>query len=139
MAFHNKRSKNAEEEAAIMLGKYLDGRVHPYGDYNAIDWWVEKGGQMWAVAEFKNRRVKHDQYPTLYISLRKWTMLQLAALSGVRPLFVVNFTDGLYMLDLHSAPVSKLFVHRRRTQRARNDTEPMLEVPVDMMEKIDNA
>ena len=138
MGFHTDQSRQNEIDAAVKLEKFWKAKIHSYGDYNAVDWWIEKGGRVWAVGEFKNRSIRSDKFPTLFISLRKWTMLQLASLTGAIPFFVVNFKDGLFVLTLQEAPVSNLFVHKRRKNRARNDTEPMRAVPVNMMQRIDN-
>jgi hypothetical protein len=136
MGFHTEQSKQAEIDAAKRLNKHWRGVVHSYGDYNAIDWWIEKGGQIYGVAEFKNRNLKSTTYKTVFISLRKWTMLQLAATSGVKAFYVVNFKDKLMYCDIHEVPVSKLQIIGRKRSRAKNDTEPVFELPISKMKEV---
>ena len=65
---------------------------------------------------------------------RSWVALAMAGYMGKVPaLFVVRYLDEVRWIDVASLEDVGLTIVRRRDHRARNDTEPVIEIPVSQM------
>lgn len=111
--------------------------LHPFGAMDEVDGWLERDGQVWAICEIKRRYVKHDTYPTIWVSLRKWQSLLLVQQGfGVPGLFIVHYDDGIYWHETQSMVRHKIVIGGREDRGVANDREPVIDVPVGEMIKL---
>lgn len=110
---------------------------HHFGGYDHIDWWLEKDGRTVAYAEVKRRYNDREKYPTIFLAFRKWLALFVShAYTGVPALFVVGWDDSIGWLDVSSFSVNPLMLTiggRSDRPDAKNDREPIIEVPISDM------
>lgn len=123
--------KVAERVAAGELSKAWNCNLHSFGDFSPVDWYAEREGRTVANVEIKVRTHASDTYPTVYLSMRKWLALSLANVGmGVPGIFVAQFTDGLYYIDVGEVDARRHTIAGRRDRGAANDLEPIIEVPI---------
>lgn len=129
-----------EKEAAKDLAEYFSQRgdgeceFHPFAKYDPLDWWVERNKHMVGVAELKCRSHASTTHGTVWLAVRKWLAMRLAECGfGVKAIFAVRFTDGLFYIPLYDVDASKHIwggCGKNRAVNSQNTTEPMIEVPV---------
>ena len=110
-----------------------------FGKLAPVDWWFSRHGRVVGVGELKSRAHPHTKYPTVFLNVRKWLALMLAANGmGVPAVFVVKFIDGTRWIPISEIDASKISVGGlSRIVKSRNDIEPVIEVPVTEMRKME--
>lgn len=105
---------------------------HPFGALAAIDWWMSRHGRIVGVGEIKTRSHAVEQYPTVFLNVRKWLALMLASNGlNVTALFIVRFSDGLRYLPVAEVDASALRVGGcKQRVKSVSDVEPVIEIPV---------
>lgn len=105
------------------------------GKYNHFDYysWTPK---KCCFVEIKSRRNKHDAYDeTIVAAIKIRKALRLIGL-GHKALLVVNFTDGMYYLDLERATMR--FGFNARTDRGALELNHYAFIPVNQFKLIKN-
>lgn len=79
--------------------------------------------------------MKTEQYPTVFLSFRKWIALMLANLgSGIPCLFVARFTDAIYYIDSAEVDARKMrLAGMSRIVKSHTDIEPIIDIPIHKM------
>jgi hypothetical protein len=139
-----------DEDAAIEalarqeLGAMWGCEVVEYPMFHAIDWYCVIDNRIVGHVEFKGRNHPVGQYPTVYMSQRKYLTLWLSELAtGVPSFFVVRWGDG----TMRYLPISRVATGapvvkgagKLRNGEARLSVEPLFEVPVNDMLPIGGA
>lgn len=124
-----------EDEVAAVCEHVWRCRLHRFGQLAAVDWFATRDGRPVGVLELKSRTHPAGQYPTVFLNLRKWLALHLAAAGmGVPALFVVRFTDSIRWITLADVPAGAVRIGgTRRIVKSRSDVEPVIDVPVSSM------
>lgn len=136
--FISPEDRNGQIEIARKIEKAWGVRVVLFGDATAVDGVViGRRGEMVAAVEMKRRTHATTDYPTVFLSFRKWCMLTMAAVAfGVRPLYVVQFTDKLMAVNAAKVSGLPLNMAGRQDRGVQNDMEPIVEVPLSMMVEV---
>jgi hypothetical protein len=131
--FAKEHDYQRERAVAEKLAYAWDCELHSFGAVCPIDYYATKGGQVIALVEIKTRTHSYRKHDTVYMSCRKWMNLSHAAAGFCCPgIFVVQFTDGLFSIDVdhvHGPPQ----VVGHNNPRARMDREPCFLVPIKDM------
>ena len=90
------------------------------------------------LVELKDRRVKHDQYPT---TLLPYCKIEAAQKQKVPCWFVFSFTDGIYCIKYNKKQFSKFevvpdFAPHRRAYNKKTPT-PHILIPVESLVKLE--
>ena len=126
--------KRYEHETAQLLAKAWNCEVRPVGPLCPIDYYALRDGRLVGLIEIKRRYHPVGTYPTVYLNLRKWLALQLAALSGGAPVFVVRWDDETRYIDVREVDASKITVGGETAViKSHTDIEPVILVPVANM------
>ena len=127
-----------EQETVKRLEAAWRCEIRPFGRLCPVDFYALRHGRIVAVLELKSRTHARNRYPTVWLNVRKWLAMQLAACGlGCPALFVVRFTDGLYY-----APVSEISTEQVRIGgtdgrvKSHSDVEPVIDVPVDRLREV---
>jgi len=135
--FQTSKDLTRQKEIAEAVGKAWDCKVTGFGDMNAVDYWFEKYKRCVAVGELKDRPHSINKYPTVFLSMRKWMALHLAATGmGVKGLYIVQFTDHLMYVDVYEVDAVRHMVGGRTDRGAQNDIEPLIEVPIGQLRAV---
>lgn len=121
-----------EGEVAKLIEVAWRCHLSSFGRLAPIDWWAERDGRIVGVLELKSREHPAGQYPTVFLNLRKWLALRLAAMGfGVPAVFVVRFSDRvMYTTEL----AGELRIGGTNgIVKSRNDVEPVVEIPIASM------
>jgi hypothetical protein len=121
----------AQVQAAQAIGRGFGCEVHHFGHLAAIDCYATRAGRLVGVIEIKHRTHAIATYPTVYLNLRKWMALTLAAVGvGVPGLFVVAWVDALGWVDVADVDPRRIKVGGLvRQVKSCNDIEPVIEIP----------
>src|SRR5688500_988415 len=93
--FRTAEDEQNENQVAAVLAREWGCEVRGFGHLAPIDWFAVRAGRLVGLLELKARTHASGRYPTVFLNLRKWLALQLAAVgTGVPGIFVVQFTDG---------------------------------------------
>lgn len=132
-----------EEDAAIeastarTLSKAWHCEVRSFGGRDEIDFYAIRHERLVAVMELKARKVTHLTYPTVFLSMRKYMDLRTYGHAmKVRAIFVVQFTDGLFWIDIGDVDPSRHRMGGNSRNLAFNDYEPMIEVPIESLHRV---
>jgi hypothetical protein len=102
-----------------------------------VDCYAVRDERMTAVIEMKARTTAFGDYPTIILAMRKWLDLtRIGAAFGVPALFVVRFTDGLYMIDIAKVDPSKHKMGGNSRNQSFNDYEPMIHIPTSQFKRV---
>jgi hypothetical protein len=136
--FRTAEDERAEEDAARRLEAAWGCTLQRFGKLSPVDWFAVRDERMVGVLELKSRGHTSDTYPTVFLNVRKWLALLLAAHGlGVPAIFVAQFPDCLTWV-----PVAEIDARRhriagcRRIVKARSDVEPVIDVPVSQLRRI---
>ncbi|GJF06718.1 hypothetical protein [Pseudonocardia sp. D17] len=124
-----------EDQVAALVERAWRCRLHRFGTLAAVDWFATRDGRPVGVLELKSRTHPSGQYPTVFLNVRKWLALHLAAAGmGVPALFVVRFTDAIRWITLADVAAGAVRIGgTRRPVKSRSDVEPVIDVPVASM------
>jgi hypothetical protein len=91
--------------------------------------------RMIGVLELKARSHAISTYATVFLNVRKWLALSLAQIGmGVPAVFVIKFSDDLRWIPLADIDPRRLSIAGcHRLVKAKNDIEPIVEVPVNRL------
>jgi hypothetical protein len=105
-------------------------KVHSFGEFSPVDWWITRNRRMQAIAELKSRNVPSTVGPTAYLSVRKWVDLQRFAFTFCMPtFFFVRFPDCVKYIDVREV-TGVVAMGTNPRALGRNDTEPVILVPI---------
>ena len=124
-----------EEGVARTLAKASGKTAHKLPKFYPCDWGLtDTSGRVTTLLEIKCRNVKHDQYPTFMLSLHKWTALR-SFTEHANVYVIVRYTDGIFKIPV--TPGTWEVRMGGRTDRGDSqDTEPVIHVPIDKMQRI---
>ena len=106
-------------------------------DFAPFDFTFMRHDKPMAVGELKARSHKYGDYPTVYLSERKYKALMLAHDGGLVPLFIVQYLDRLMYIDVSTlTDTSTTLAGRTDRTNATNDIEPMIEVPITLLQEV---
>lgn len=129
-----------EREVAQELERVSGWKVHYFGKYNPVDFYAEKDGRVIAVLELKRRNITSRQHETIFLSVRKMLALQLAGIGlNVKPLFVVRFIDGLFVLKVNDFIPTQPVIAGRTDRGYSTDQEPIYRVPIRLMNRVSQS
>lgn len=136
-SFVTKGDEAAEQDVAREIERAWDCTLHKFGMLSPIDFYAERKGQVVGMVEVKSRSHSTTDYPSVFLNVRKWLALQMAAVGmNVQAVFVVRFTDETRFIDMRDVDASRMRiggVGRERAVSSRSDREPIIEVPVAKM------
>lgn len=129
-----------ENEVAKELERVSGWKVHSFGKFNPVDFYAEKDGRVIAVLELKRRNITSTQHNTIFLSVRKMLALQMAGIGlGVKPLFVVKFIDGLFILQVNGFIPTQPIIAGRTDRGYVMDQEPIYKVPIRLMNRVSQS
>ena len=100
------------------------------------DYALLRGGELKAFAEIKCRKVAHDKYDTIILSLLKWHDINaLAQRVKVPAMLVVRYTDGVYTIPMREVPDS-IEIGGRVDRGDDRDVEPVVHYRVERMRQV---
>lgn len=105
------------------------------GYLDDFDFYGVRDGRTVGVGEIKCRNNPHNEYPTVYLSVHKWSrLLEVSRALNVRGIFVANWTDQTRWIYVDQINASAHTIAGRYDRKdAPNDLEPMILVPTDEM------
>jgi hypothetical protein len=130
-----------ENDVARTIEKAWGCSVDRSGYFDAWDFYGYKDRRLVFIAELKVRTNASSTYPTVFLSVHKWSRLVAAAAGlGVQGLFIVKFSDKLMYARVRDIDARNHTI-AGRTDRpgVANDQEPIIEVPVNEMKQIGGA
>jgi hypothetical protein len=130
--FRTQEDRDIEREVASQIEAAWRCQMHEFGALSPVDWYAVRMNRMIGVAELKARSHPFGSYPTVFLNVRKWLALSLASLGmGVPAVFVVKFSDSVYWIALAQIdPRQFRIAGCSRLVKAKNDIEPVIEVPI---------
>jgi hypothetical protein len=136
--FATKQDVWNQQKAATEFAKVLGAEMKEFGQLCAIDYYALVKGKMAGVVEVKCRSHESSRFPTVFLNVRKWLALQMASVGlGVPAYFVVQFADGVRYINIAEVDAAR---HRvagtKYLVKSHTDIEPVIEVPVSQMEKV---
>lgn len=136
--FKSLSDEQSESEIAQVLSKQWSCDCHSFGKLAAVDWFFVKHGRLSGVGELKTRSHDSGRHATVFLNVRKWLALSLAANGlGVPAVFVVRFTDCVKWIDISSVDASAVRIGGcKKIVKSRNDIEPVIEIPVLNMKQL---
>ncbi len=138
--FRNADDERIEGEVASVLAEHWHCNVRSFGVLSAVDWFAERDGRVIGLIEMKSRSHASTTYETVFLNVRKWLALTLGSVGfGVPALFVVQFLDGIYWVNLRDVDATRISVAgcvRPRAMQTRSSVEPVVEVPISCMKVV---
>jgi hypothetical protein len=128
-----------EELVADILREKWRCELHSFGTFAPIDWYAVRDNQMTALIELKSRSHSAQEYPTVFLNVRKWLALTFSSMGlRVPAIFVVKFSDEVRWID-----VAKINTENHKMGgtlskvKSVTDVEPVLEIPVGDMKLLE--
>jgi hypothetical protein len=135
MTFRSAADAAIEQEVADTLAVAWACEIRSYGGKDHIDYYAIRDEETVAFMELKARKVPHNKYPTVFLALRKWIALALVTVGTGKPAFyIVRFTDGIRYINVMDVDPKRLSIGGNSRNRAANDIEVMIEVPITALE-----
>lgn len=129
-----------EREVAALLAQAWNCEIKAFGRLCPVDFFALRGDRLVGVLELKSRSHGSAKYPTVFLNVRKWLALKLAAYGlGCPGIFVVRFTDGVYFIPVDAVPVGSANViigGTREIVKSHTDIEPVFAVPVALLRRV---
>lgn len=137
--FHKPEDQRAERDVAEQISAIWKCELHSFGSLSPIDWYAVRYGRMVGVLELKARGHTAETYPTVFLNVRKWLALSLATIGlHVPAIFVVKFIDKTCWTPLAEINASRVVIGGcARQVKAVNDIEPVIEVPITILRRLD--
>jgi hypothetical protein len=135
LIFKTEDDERSEDETAKAIESAWRCECRSFGKLAPVDWFFVRAGRFVGVGELKTRTHESGQYKTVFLNVRKWLALSLAAHGlGVPAVFVVRFTDVVKWIDVVGIDASVVRIGGCKTiVKSRNDIEPIIEVAVKAM------
>jgi hypothetical protein len=124
------------QQAAVAqeLERSWSVEIRLFGPLCAIDFYALSAGKLAAVIEAKSRTHPYGRYPTVFLNVRKWLALTLAAHGlGVPALYVVRHTDGTHWTPVSDIDASAVTMGGMSTPERYTDYEPVIHVPLSVL------
>lgn len=138
--YETKSDREFENRAFPLLGGHIGGEARKLPDKHFADCViVAPGGSITAYVEYKRRKMRWGDYPTIMLSAGKFLRLDEIRNIRVRAYFAVEDLDGdLRMIDLHSPdlPMSVVWGGRTASTRDSMDVEPVCHFPIQAFERV---
>jgi hypothetical protein len=136
--FKSAADEQNENTVSAILSRAWRCEIRSFGRLSVIDWYAIRDGRIVAVLELKTRTHDSGRHATVFLNVRKWLALLLAATGlGVPAIFVVQFTDGTWWIPLAEIEASTTRMGGCvRIVKSRNDIEPVIHVPVAEMRAV---
>jgi hypothetical protein len=132
--FQSAADREREAEVAATIEEVWNCKVIHFGMLSPIDWFAERHGRVVGLLELKCRRHTSDQYPTVFLNVRKWLSLQLGSIGlGCPAIFVARFIDEVRWISVSEVDGSKQRVAGWKIIKARTDIEPVIEIDIANM------
>jgi hypothetical protein len=136
--YESQQDLHNEQTVSGVLQQAWKIAVHKLPISYKVDFVAMREGKAKAVIEIKSRKAKHDQYPTLLLSLSKWNHgIDYVKCNGLDFLIVAQYEDGIYY---HKYSDDDEFDIRwgGRTSKTRGsaDVEPVIHIPTSVMRKV---
>lgn len=133
--FQNAADREREDEVAALVQSAWNCRIARFGMLATIDWFAERHGRVVGLLELKSRSHASDQYPTVFLNVRKWLALTMGSLGlGCPAIFVVRFRNEVRWVGLSSVDASRQRIAGcAQIVKSQNDIEPVIEVDVARM------
>jgi hypothetical protein len=133
--FKAREDEQSERTVAEQLESAWRCQCRSFGRLSPVDWFFVQDGRLVGIGELKTRSHASSKYATVFLNVRKWLALSLAAHGlGVPAVFVVRFTDQIKWISLADIDARLCMIGGcSRTVKSRNDIEPIIEVPIDQM------
>lgn len=135
LIFKSDDDEKNESEVARAIEDRWNVAVHSFGRIAPLDFWIARDGAPVAFAEVKARSHSHDRHTTVFLNVRKWLAMQMAAVGcDVAVLFFVRFTDRILYIKVDDIDASQMKVGGcSRIVKSCNDIEPVIEIPIANM------
>lgn len=131
---YNEQAKKDELEVAMAVEKNCKINCTQDNFLDSLDFTLRKDGEVIGFAETKARSNTLHRYPTVFLSVRKWSAFVETGLPGY---FIVKFTDGIRVARVDTITNPKIIMAGRRDRvNAPNDIEPIIEVPVSQFKEL---
>jgi len=133
--FKSEADEQSESEIASLIEQSWKCQCHSFGKLAPIDWFFVRDGRLVGVGELKTRSHDSQKHSTVFLNVRKWLALHLAASGlGVPAVFVVRFTNETRWIDINKINASAVRLGGcKKIVKSRNDIEPVIEVPIHTM------
>lgn len=124
-----------ENAAARRLEAAWAVKLHRYPRLHTVDWYAERADELVGYAEIKVRTCTATTYPTVYLSLRKYSsLMMLENATGIRSTFVAGFACGaLLWTPIRDVDARQIIIAGRSDRGRPEDREPMILVPIPGM------
>ena len=137
-------SSAADRQNEVTVAEVIESKtgysVYPVNDeFCPFDLYGIKDGKPSCLFEVKTRKVPSTKYAEVFMSCRKvLRMLDAGSLMNWQPVFVVQFTDGVFTFALSAPNIAKMSVSvcHRKDRGLTNDIEPCFMLPVAQMTRL---
>ena len=128
-----------EAETAALLARAWGCSIKQFAPLSPLDYYAVRQERIVGYLELKTRSHSTTDYPTVFLSLRKWLGLTLAQVaSGVPGLFVARFTDAIRWVPVAEVDARAVRFAGTRVAHARGrGVEPLIDVPLAIMRELD--
>ena len=139
MSHRPKYESDKDLQAEKMVAKYLKSK-HQIDCFKLpisyrLDWIVFKNRKLLGFMELKTRTVKHNEYPSLILSLSKYSYgCQLAHLTGSTFWVAAKWTDGLGFCKCDDIAIG-VEMWGRHDRGDKDDFEPVVHLPIELFER----
>jgi hypothetical protein len=136
--FQTEDDRKTEQEISAYLSEVWECSVRPFGALCPVDWYAERYGRLIGVLELKSRPHDFAKYSTVFLNVRKWLALNLAAIGlGCPAVFIIRFNDGIYWCRISDidARVNRI-AGCTELVKSHNDIEPVVEVRNEILKEV---
>lgn len=139
--FQTKEDQDNEREVAVILARAWDCEIRKFADLAPVDWYAVRTGRVIGLIELKSRNNESTQYPTVFLSLRKWMCLNQHGYGLKCPgFFVVRFLDGVFAVRVAEIDATNnRLAGGNRAVKSPSDIEPQIDVPLSLFRKVSDA
>lgn len=134
--FKSREDERNEGAVARVIEHAFDCAIHSYGSLSPVDYWAEKDGRIHGYFEIKCRSHESSRYKSVFLNVRKWCNLVNFSHTGYPSYFVVEFTDGVFCIDVNHIDPRNAVLGGTRARDGRNGYEPMINVPIADMTRL---
>jgi hypothetical protein len=133
--FKTEEDEKSENEISKIIEDTWKCQLFSFGKLSVIDWYAVRTGRLVGLLELKTRTHDTDKYDTVFLNVRKWLALNLAAVGmGIPALFVVRFSNAVKFISISDIDASDTVIGGlKQIKKSRNDIEPLIRVPVTQM------
>lgn len=135
--YQQAEDKAREREIAQRVADAWHCEAVEFPALSPIDWYMKRENKLVGLIEIKTHRNRIAEYRTVLLDVLKTMHLMYAALAfNVKAVFVVQFTDGLYYVDVARLCGLPTAVRGRTDRGDRFDVHPCIEIPRDRFTEI---